>query len=82
MALVFKISTELVIRMTSFATVYLSNNFASLLHITYGHREKYYKALSHFGRNLGIVLESERIYNTLPEEELKEYKKISGFSRI
>jgi len=37
-------------------------------------RENFYGVLSHFGRNLGIALESEKIYNTLPPEELQTYK--------
>ncbi len=38
-------------------------------------RENFYNALSKFGRHLAIALESERIYNTLPPEELNKYKK-------
>lgn len=38
-------------------------------------REGFYDVLSNFGRNLGIALESEKIYNALPPEELKKYKK-------
>lgn len=38
-------------------------------------REEFYSVLSNFGRNLGIALESEKIYNTLPPEELQKYKK-------
>lgn len=38
-------------------------------------RENFYNILSKFGRNLGIALESERIYNALPPEELQKYKK-------
>lgn len=38
-------------------------------------REEFYKVLSQFGRNLGIALESEKVYNSLPEEELEKYKK-------
>jgi type I restriction enzyme R subunit len=38
-------------------------------------REGFYSVLSNFGRNLGIALESEKIYNALPPEELKRYKK-------
>ncbi|AXI38299.1 DEAD/DEAH box helicase [Bacillaceae bacterium ZC4] len=38
-------------------------------------REEFYGVLSNFGRNLGIALESEKIYNTLPPEELQKYKK-------
>ncbi|WHY39221.1 type I restriction endonuclease subunit R [Bacillus velezensis] len=37
-------------------------------------RDGFYDVLSQFGRNLGIALESEKIYNALPEEELKKYK--------
>lgn len=38
-------------------------------------RDGFYEVLSRFSRNLGIALESEKIYNALPEEELKKYKK-------
>lgn len=38
-------------------------------------RENFYNILSSFGRNLSIALESEKIYNTLPQEELQKYKK-------
>ncbi|KON85662.1 DEAD/DEAH box helicase [Sporosarcina globispora] len=38
-------------------------------------RNGFYEVLSQFGRNLGIALESEKIYNALPVEELKKYKK-------
>ena len=38
-------------------------------------REEFYNLLSHFGRNLGIALESEKVYDSLPEEELNKYKK-------
>lgn len=38
-------------------------------------REEFYNVLSQFGRNLGIALESEKIYNALSLEELKTYKK-------
>lgn len=38
-------------------------------------REEFYGVLSNFGRNLGIALESEKIYNALPPEELQKYKK-------
>lgn len=38
-------------------------------------RENFYNVLSKFGRHLGIALESERIYNALPHEELEKYKK-------
>ncbi|GER73757.1 type I restriction endonuclease subunit R [Weizmannia acidilactici] len=38
-------------------------------------REGFYNVLSNFGRNLGIALESEKIYNALPPEELQKYKK-------
>ncbi len=37
-------------------------------------RETFYGILSNFGRNLGIALESEKIYNALPSEELNKYK--------
>ncbi|MGG2941435.1 HsdR family type I site-specific deoxyribonuclease, partial [Heyndrickxia faecalis] len=35
-------------------------------------REEFYGVLSNFGRNLGIALESEKIYNTLSPEELQK----------
>lgn len=38
-------------------------------------REKFYSVLSNFGRNLGIALESERVYNSLGQEEIIKYKK-------
>jgi len=38
-------------------------------------REEFYNVLSKFSRNLGIALESEKIYNALSSEELKTYKK-------
>ncbi|WP_026673972.1 type I restriction endonuclease subunit R [Alkalihalobacterium bogoriense] len=38
-------------------------------------REEFYGVLSKFGRNLGIALESEKVYNALPHEELQTYKK-------
>ena len=38
-------------------------------------RENFYHTLSQFGRNLAIALESERIYNALPPEELQKYKR-------
>ncbi|MBK0075566.1 type I restriction endonuclease subunit R [Bacillus sp. S56] len=38
-------------------------------------REEFYDVLSNLGRNLGIALESEKIYNALPPEELQRYKK-------
>ncbi|TAA70643.1 type I restriction endonuclease subunit R [Planococcus salinarum] len=38
-------------------------------------RNAFYDVLSKFGRNLGIALESEKVYNALSEEELKTYKK-------
>ncbi|WP_066173590.1 type I restriction endonuclease subunit R [Bacillus marinisedimentorum] len=38
-------------------------------------REDFYDALSSHGKNLGIALESEKIYNALPPEELEQYKK-------
>lgn len=37
-------------------------------------REEFYKLLSNFGRDLSIVFESERIYNSLGNEELEKYK--------
>ncbi|WP_409273317.1 type I restriction endonuclease subunit R [Neobacillus sp. SCS-31] len=42
-------------------------------------RESFYGVLSNFGRNLGIALESEKIYNALPVEELQRYKKDMKF---
>ncbi|OAS13742.1 type I restriction endonuclease subunit R [Paenibacillus oryzisoli] len=38
-------------------------------------RQEFYGVLSKFGKNLGIALESEKIYNALPFDELKNYKK-------
>ncbi len=38
-------------------------------------RDHFYDTLSQFGRNLGIALESENIYNALGKEELNKYKK-------
>lgn len=38
-------------------------------------RETFYRILSQFGKHLGIALESEKIYNALPIEELQQYKK-------
>lgn len=38
-------------------------------------RDSFYKVLSNFGRNLGIAFESEKIYQAIPSEELKKYKK-------
>lgn len=38
-------------------------------------REGFYDVLSKFGKHLGIALESEKIYNALPPEELQKYKK-------
>jgi type I restriction enzyme, R subunit len=38
-------------------------------------REKFYESLSQFGRNLGIALESEKIYDALGQEELSKFKK-------
>lgn len=38
-------------------------------------REHFYDVLSQFGRNLGIALESENIYNALGADELNKYKK-------
>ncbi|MGK5511086.1 type I restriction endonuclease subunit R [Brevibacillus formosus] len=38
-------------------------------------RQEFYAVLSKFGKNLGIALESEKIHNALPAEELKKYKK-------
>ncbi|SDX41502.1 type I restriction endonuclease subunit R [Paenibacillus sp. PDC88] len=38
-------------------------------------RQEFYGILSKFGQNLGIALESEKIYNALPADELKKYKR-------
>ncbi|WP_233880296.1 type I restriction endonuclease subunit R [Virgibacillus halodenitrificans] len=38
-------------------------------------REGFYDVLSKFGKHLGIALESEKVYNALPPEELQKYKK-------
>ncbi|MFD2682599.1 type I restriction endonuclease subunit R [Bacillus seohaeanensis] len=38
-------------------------------------RNEFYDTVSKFGRNLGIALESEKIYNALSPEELQKYKK-------
>lgn len=38
-------------------------------------REEFYDVLSKFGRHLSIALQSENIYNSLPEEELDKYKR-------
>ncbi|RHW40383.1 type I restriction endonuclease subunit R [Neobacillus notoginsengisoli] len=38
-------------------------------------RNAFYDCLSKFGRNVGIALESEKVYNALPPEELQTYKK-------
>ena len=38
-------------------------------------RENFYGVLSNFGRNLSIALESERVYNSLSQEEINKYKK-------
>ncbi|MFB1082481.1 type I restriction endonuclease subunit R [Jeotgalibacillus sp. JSM ZJ347] len=38
-------------------------------------RDSFYESLSQFGRNLGIALESEKIYEALSAEELATYKK-------
>lgn len=38
-------------------------------------REHFYNVLSQFGRNLGIALESENIYNALGSVELNRYKR-------
>lgn len=38
-------------------------------------RNSFYDVLSKFGRNVGIALESEKVYNALPPEELQTYKK-------
>ncbi|MFK4998956.1 hypothetical protein ACI2OX_21635 [Bacillus sp. N9] len=39
-------------------------------------RNAFYDVLSKFGRNVGIALESEKVYNALPPEELQTYKRI------
>ncbi len=38
-------------------------------------RQAFYDVLSKFGRNVGIALESEKIHDALPPEELQTYKK-------
>ncbi|WP_350343962.1 type I restriction endonuclease subunit R [Proteinivorax tanatarense] len=38
-------------------------------------REDFYEVLSKFGRNLGIALESEKIYDAIGQKELNKYKK-------
>src|SRR5699024_9147584 len=38
-------------------------------------REEFYGVLSNLSRNIGIALESEKIYNALPVDELNKYKK-------
>lgn len=38
-------------------------------------RNNFYDILSGFGRNMGIAMESEKVYNALSEEELSRYKK-------
>lgn len=38
-------------------------------------RDDFYAALSHFGRNLAITLESEQVYNALSVDELNRYKR-------
>lgn len=38
-------------------------------------REHFYDTLSNFSRNLTIALESEKIYDALPKEEIEKYKK-------
>lgn len=38
-------------------------------------RNEFYDILSKFGRNVALALESEKVYNALPPEELQTYKK-------
>ena len=38
-------------------------------------RKKFYEILSNFGRHLKLALESERVYNSLSQEEIDKYKK-------
>jgi type I restriction enzyme R subunit len=38
-------------------------------------RKKFYEILSNFGRHLKLALESERVYNSLGQEEIDKYKK-------
>lgn len=38
-------------------------------------REGFYESLSNFGRYLKLALESERVYNSLSQEEINKYKK-------
>ena len=38
-------------------------------------REHFYNTLSNFSRNLSIALESERIYDALPKEQIEKYKR-------
>lgn len=38
-------------------------------------REAFYNVLSQFGRNLGIALESEKVYHAIPTDELNKYKR-------
>ena len=38
-------------------------------------REKFYESLSSFGRYLKLALESERVYNSLSQEEINKYKR-------
>lgn len=38
-------------------------------------RNEFYDTLSKFGRNVGIALESEKVYHSLPSDELEKYKR-------
>lgn len=38
-------------------------------------REQFYENLSKFGRHLKLAIESERVYNSLSQEEINKYKK-------
>lgn len=38
-------------------------------------RKKFYESLSSFGRYLKLALESEKVYNSLSQEEINKYKK-------
>ena len=38
-------------------------------------RKDFYEVLSQFGKNLGIALESEKVYEALKEKEIKNYKR-------
>ena len=42
-------------------------------------REKFYQLLCSFGRSLNIVLNSEKVYNALPKDEIKKYQETFVF---